>query len=327
MKREFKKFFTRKYILTILPILIIIIILGWNETFFGGNKSDSSVYSDFINGIKPYDTREELEELYDSVFFTTEYPGMEITYNQKKNNFIKSVYGLCLEKNLPYDSVTEMGNFKYTQFHFFSYFCIYMCNFILLSAIIIGSFYQTSDFLNKTAKLVYTSGEKRTKIVARKYCVSLFSLAVIVALIDAIFAFAGLKLSFTGAKYCVIFADGTLYYMNYLSFVTLNIFSHLLMLITVYTFVYYFAALIKNGIIASCAFLSITTILLFLGTSAQESAQAIFTAMFTEGLAAAITFRPISTLKYIALYTPFVLSAAIMATVTNLRLKHSDYSR
>lgn len=74
MKREFKKFFTRKYILIVLPILLLIIILGWNETFFGGNKSDSSVYSDFINGIKPYDTREELEELYDSVFLRPNVP-------------------------------------------------------------------------------------------------------------------------------------------------------------------------------------------------------------------------------------------------------------
>ena len=199
--------------------------------------------------------------------------------------------------------------------------------FILLSSIIIGSFYQTSDFISKTAKLVYTSGKKRTKIIAQKYFVSLLSLAGLVLIFDIIFAILGLRYSFTGAKYFIIYADNGVYAFTYAQYVCLNIVSHLLMLTVIYTFVYYLAALLKNGIITSCSMLAIALLLLFFNQYGEPNAAAIFLSMFTQGIAAAFTFANGDTLNYIALYTPFAVVTLTTAIISNMLIRKSDFSR
>ena len=331
MKSELKRFFTRKYILIVVPILLLIVILGFNQNTFGAKDlgyGSNEVYSDFISGLEPYETQEELQELYDSLSYQApSIPGMVTSNNQDYINFYKTLYGIALQENLPYDSFVIMDNFKYTHFHYFAYYCIYMCMFILLASIIIASFYQTSDFISKTAKLVYTSGEKRTKIIARKYFVSLLSLSSIVLLFDIIFSLLGLRYAFTGAKYFIIYADKSVYAFTYAQYVCLNIVSHLLMLAVIYTFVYYLAALLKNGIITSCAFLAVALLLLFFNQYGESSAQAIFLTMFTQGVGAAFTLGNGDTLNYIALYIPFVVAAIAMAVTSNLLLRKSDYSR
>ena len=330
MKREFRRFFTRKYILIIIPILLLILIPTSTQYFssdLGYGKND--VYSDFISGLEPYETQEELQELIDSCnsYKPSMLPGLNTIDNSEKINFYKMLYGIALQENLPYDSFVMMDNFKYTHFHYFAYYCIYMCMFIVLASIIIASFYQTSDFISKTAKLVYTSGEKRTKIIARKYFVSLISISSIVLLFDVIFSLLGLRYAFTGAKYFIIYADKSVYAFTYAQYVCLNIVSHLLMLAVIYTFVYYLAALLKNGIITSCAFLAVALLLLFFNQYGESSAQAIFLTMFTQGVGAAFTLGNGDTLNYIALYIPFVVAAIAMAVTSNLLLRKSDYSR
>lgn len=329
MKKEFSRFFTRKYILIIIPLLLIILLPSISQYFSSdtAENGNESVYSNFINGLEPYDNQEELQELYDSISQSTvTIPGMNVSESSNKI-YYKTLYSIALQENLPYDSFVDIYNFKYTQFHYYEYYCIFMCMFIVLASIIIGSFYQTSDFISKTAKLVYTSGEKRTKIIARKYFVSLISLASIVMLFDVIFAIVGLKYSFTGAKYFTIFADNDVYLFTFAQYVLLNILSHLLMLTVIYTFVYYLAALLKNGIVTSCALLAIALLLLFFNQYGETSARAIFLSMFTQGFAAACTFAYGDTLAYIALYIPFVVVAIAMAVTSNLILRKSDYSR
>ena len=328
MKREFSRFFTRKYILIIIPILLFIIILGWSHNVFPANDSlRDSPYSDFISGLEVYDTQEELQQLYDKISAPpVAIPGMQASGNSQ-NIFYKTLYSVALRENLPYDSFVQIDNFKYTHFHYYAYFCMYLCMFIVLISIIIGSFYQSSDFISKTAKLVYTSGEKRTKIVARKYFVSLLSLICIVLAIDIIFALTGLKFSFTGAKYAIMYINNSLYTFTYSQYVVCNIINHMLMLILTYTLVYYLSALLKNGIITSCTFLAIALLMIFFNKYGEQSALAVFLSMFTQGLGAVYTFTDPGTFKYLALYIPFIIVPIAVAIISNALIRKSDYSR
>ncbi|MBD5099758.1 MAG: hypothetical protein HDT29_00410 [Clostridiales bacterium] len=155
----------------------------------------------------------------------------------------------------------------------------------------------------------------------------MISLASIVLLFDLIFALTGLKFAFTGAKYAVMYFGEQVFYFTYAQYVCLNIVSHLLMLIVTYTFVYYLAALLKNGIVTSCAFLAIALLLLFFNQYGETSTTAIFISMFSQGIAAACTFSYGDTLAYIALYIPFIVAAITMAVISNFLIKKSDYSR
>ena len=328
MKKEFIRFFTRKYILVLVPIILVLTIFGWSKTFNSNNYNKlDSVYSNFIEGISQYDSYEELQQLYDKLYIpTTNIPNLNTSENESKVLYFKSLYELALKENLPYDSFVEITNFKYTHFHYYSYFCMYMCLFIILTSIIIGAFYQTSDFLNKTAKIIYTSGEKRSKIIFRKYITSILSLTSIVILADTIFAFLGLRYSFTGAKYSVIFVDNTLFKFTYSQFVCFNIFSHIILLCSIYTFVYFLSAIFKNGIITSCSCLAIVLLITFFGNTGEQNIVSIFLAMCTQGIAA-LTFNSIDTMNYIALYLPFILIPIVTAIVSNIIVKKIDYSR
>ena len=162
------------------------------------------------------------------------FPGMT-NYNNGAQ-YISLLYKLSITYQLPYDSLVEFSEeTKYTQFHYLGTFKAPIMIFILLASLLIGGFYQTSDVMNKMSKLIFSSGEKRTKIIDRKYGVSLLVMIALVTVIEIIIALLGLMYRDSGAKYCVLYTGGnSLYVLNYFQYFCLFLTSHLIALTVVY---------------------------------------------------------------------------------------------
>lgn len=328
MKKEFKNFFSKKYILIILPILIALTIFLWYESNLPDDKYTDfifreSAYSNFIDVIKPYDTQEELIRNYERLI-SGSLPG--ISADNKAEKYTKLLYEFSIKKQLPYDSLVEFSEeAKYTQFHYLSKFNTPIIIFILLASLLIGGFYQTSDIMSKMSKLVYSSGEKRSKIIDRKYGASLLIMMGIVAIFDCIVALLGLMYCSSGAKYCVVYLGGeTLYHLNYFQCFCLYLTNHIVALVVTYTFVYYLSVICKNGIIPVCIGLSALIIYFnlpysqFLDMIANDG---FINVLYTRDISCAVN------LSDLCLYIPIMVLSIIPLVISRFTIKRADYSR
>ena len=330
MKREFKNFFSKKYIFIVIAILLCIMSFFWYASIPRADNEDfhfqESVYSDFIEEIKPYDSQEELKAQYEKLNVYA--PGMT-NYNNGAQ-YISLLYKLSITYQLPYDSLVEFSEeTKYTQFHYLGTFKAPIMIFILLASLLIGGFYQTSDVMNKMSKLIFSSGEKRTKIIDRKYGVSLLVMIALVTVIEIIIALLGLMYRDSGAKYCVLYTGGnSLYVLNYFQYFCLFLTSHLIALTVVYTFVYYLSVICKNGILPVCAIFSILLVYVLIQTNLPD--RLFFNMLIRGGFIEALYNRDIANavnLNNLCLYIPIILVPIIVFVISRFTIKRTDYSR
>lgn len=336
MKKEFAMLFKKRYIYLIIPIFFILaFIIVAHFNFIDSAKGESSVYSNYIDGIEIYNTREELQKLYeDALKDLEEYGPGGVKIESEYGNFWEeppadyfvAIYKFLLDNDLPYDSLVEFENIpKYTSFNYYTYYTLFLGYAIVLSCIIIGAFYQTGDVMTKMSKMVYSSGKKRLGIIDAKYGVSLISLLAVTLLSDIIMAIAATSLfPDSGAKYCIMYTGSKLLAMNFFEFFMLNLTSHLLMATLLYTSIYYLSVMLKNGIFTVCAsFVSIILLLVIPMPSSFDT----FIAMWSGYVNVLYMPSYYTEVKNVALIVPYIVGAVAIAVASRFVINKMDYSR
>ncbi|MDE6472156.1 MAG: hypothetical protein K2L52_03930 [Clostridia bacterium] len=341
MKKEFTMLFKKRYpYLIMLAVLAIVFILVGHLSFVSDAKGSSdSVYSDFIDKLEIYNTQEELQVLYNqSLAKLEEYgPGgtkIEVegmTYwESPPPEYFVAIYKFLLDNNLPYDSLVEFENKpKYTPFHYFANYSLYFGYFILISSIIMGALFQTTDVMSKMAKMVYSTGEKRSKIIDAKYGVSMLALIVFTLLADIIMSISAYGLfANSDAKYCIMFTGSNLLTLSFFEFILLNVSSHLLIATLIYTINYYLSVMCKNGIIMLCANFSLVVLLLIIPASESGMFFKTIEIAFLGGFNS-VLYSPqyYTEFKYLLLLIPYALIAVAVALISRPVIKQIDYSR
>lgn len=290
-------------------------------------------YDGFIDEIERYDDKEELQKLYDkSIENPYEGSGLNFGTNEDKQAFIRTVYAFALKYDLPYDSLVKYSSGKeyifHTQFDYFISFSGNMGLFIFLACLVAGCFYQSRELSSKISKLIYTSGVKRSKLIATKYFVSMLIIMAIVFIVDVIMSLLGLPYRNSGAKYCIVFStDYTLYTLNYFQIVLMTLASHLLSVFCMHTFTYFISVILKNGVIPFAAIMCSSLLLLY---AAGSSKAFVMTAMAMNGgfIAFLSQIENYTTdLSNAALYIPILLISIAPALISIPITKKADYSR
>ena len=341
MKKEFTMLFRKRYLylIMLLVLMVVFILVGHLSFISGANGSSESVYSDFINKLDIYNTQEELQGLYSQAISKLEEYGAGghkiehegMTYwESPPPEYFAEIYKFLLDNNLPYDSLVEFDNgFKYTQFHYFTNYSLLFGYFILISSIIMGALFQSTDVMSKMAKMVYSTGEKRRKIIDAKYGVSMIVLLVFTLLADVIMSISAYGLfANSGAKYCIMFTGSKLLTINFFEFVLLNIASHLLIATLIYTINYYLSVMCKNGIIMLCANFALVILLIII--PAPESGLFYKTSeiAFLGGFISVLYLPQYYTeFKYLLLLIPYAVIAVAVVLISRPVIKRMDYSR
>lgn len=335
MKKEFAMLFKKKYIyIIIMAVLMVAIILISHLSFKANASGERNVYSRYIESLEIYNTKEELQQLYnESLAYLEEHgpggvKGSEFAdyWEEPPADYFVAIYKFLLDNDLPYDSLVEFSNTsKYTAFNYYTQYTIFMGYFIILSCIIVGAFYQTGDVMTKMSKMVYSSGKKRLGIIDAKYGVSLISLLAVTLLSDIIMAIAATSLfPDSGAKYCIMYTGSKLLAMNFFEFFMLNLTSHLLMATLLYTSIYYLSVMLKNGIIMLCAaFVAIILILIIPIPFSLLQGLAMWPGYVN------VLYMPsyYTEVKNVALIVPYVVGTVAIAVASRFVIKKMDYSR
>lgn len=339
MKKEFLMLFKKRYpYLIMMTILLVAFILVGHLSFIAmANGESGSVYSDFIK-IEQYNTQEELQKLYEQAVKVLEENGpggkkidMDgmVYWEEPPADYFVAIYKYLLDNNLPYDSFVEFEVVaKYTPFHYFTNYSIYFGYFILLSCLIMGSLFQTSDVMTKMSKMVYSTGKKRSRIIDTKYAVSLIALLAFTLLADIIMGIvASGTFGDSGAKYCIMYSGSKLFTLNFFEFFMMNVASHLIIATLLYTIIYYLSIMCKNGVIMLCAQFVLIILLIII-----EIPSAAFTSFVETALLGgfnAVLYSPsyYTNFKYIALLVPYIVAAIAIPFISRVVIKRVDYSR
>ncbi len=334
MKDEIKSiFYTKKHYLIILAMLLVFAFIWWYFSSIIPPDLDSNYYypyENFIDDIKPYDSQEELVELYEEAkkYLTPDVPGLVIDLDNTNQIFLVTVYSYCIKYNLPYDSLVEYSDeiLQYNQFSYFNSISMQIGLFIFLACLIIGCFYHSRDLSSKIGKLVYTSGEKRNKIIANKYIASMLLIMITVLIADIIISLLALMYSDSGAKYCVIFtSDYVLYTLNYFEIVIMTIASHLLAVFCTYTFSFFISVILKNGVLPFAITMCLSIIVLYTASGTLST----FIAMIMNGgfIECLMQTNHITNINSVLLYIPILLVPIITAIISIPLTKNADFSR
>ncbi len=335
MKKEFAMLFKKKYIyIIIIAVLMVAIMLISHLVYKDNVEGASNVYSNYIETLDIYNTKEELQQLYnDALAYLEEHgPGgiksseFADFWEEPPADYFVAIYKFLLDNDLPYDSLVDFSNIpKYTSFNYYTYYTLFLGYAIVLSCVIIGAFYQTGDVMTKMSKMVYSSGKKRLSIIDAKYGVSLIAILAVILLSDIIMAIAATSLfPDSGAKYCIMYTGSKLLTMNFFEFFMLNLTSHLLMATLLYTSIYYLSVMLKNGIFTVCAsFVSIILLLVIPMPSSFDT----FIAMWSGYVNVLYMPSYYTEVKNVALIVPYVVGAVAIAVASRFVIKKMDYSR
>lgn len=251
MIRELKHQIKIQYL--VLLILMFIALIFFIRSGFVVSEADIDKDYNFIVIIDKYDSIEELQKLYNNNKMlledaTNNIPGMsvggDIGLLEKKD----VLYRYLLKNQLPYDSCVLMtrGNNLNTQFSFLGFVNDPYCVFIYVICMLVGSFAFAKDFNLGTAKLVYTIGQSRTKIVLKKYLVGLIIVTAIASIGFSIFSIIGSYLSKNGVQYALAIVDGQAYGFNYFQCYLLYLSNILIFTVMTYSVIYFISVLICN---------------------------------------------------------------------------------
>ncbi len=336
MRKEFLMLFKRRYIyLIIMAILMIVFILLAHMLFINNAKHFDNVYDDFISDIEIYNSKEELQQLYDGAVEYLEKVGPggtkievdgKVYWEELPADYLVALYGYLLEKDLPYDSLVLFDNdIKYTPFHYFTNYTLCIGYFILVTCILMGSMYQTGEVMTKMSKMVYTSGKKKRNVVNAKYGVSLTALLSFTMFAGVIMAIVSCSaFPNSGAQYCIMYTGNRLLTMNFFGFFMLNVVSHLTIATLIYTSIYYLSVILKNGIIMLCTCFVSFIIMSLVPFSAEFE---LFSGMWSGFIQVLCSQQYYTDMKNIALIVPYAVGAIAIAITSNFVIKRIDYSR
>lgn len=337
MKRELKYiFYTKKHLIIITFLLLAFVFIWWNFISISPSDIDFeryNAYGNFVTDVEIYGDKEELQTLYDNIVKQTpQIPGMISSVNNEKSNFLKAVYSFALKYDLPYDSYTQFTHdaIKYNQFSYFNTFASQMGLFIYIIYIIIGCFYQSMDMRSKIGKLIYTSGEKRNNIIAKKYLFSLSLIIVLVLIVDIFMSLLALIYMDSGVKYCIIYTTtNTLYFLNYFQIVLMTICSHILSVLCIFTLSYYLSLIFKNGVIAFATLMIFSLMGLYCASIADELFTTFFAMLMNGGFVQCLVAQnKYSTdLSSVLLYIPVIILPILTVLISIPFIKIADLSR
>ena len=262
MIKELKHQLSQKYLLLIFVILAYCVLAA----VIGGEGENVS--KDFAMDIREYRSISEIQERYDNLgSHNNSGANMINTYEDvdTKNgiNYYKQLYGFIIDNKLPYDSLTDFQSTtgamleKHTQFHAFGYSSYMIMIFVFFVCCLMGTIVPTIDFTKKTAKLVYTTGESKTKILLRKYFVTLSVIVLFELIVETVSFCISLVYVSSGVQYCYILSGKKILFFNYGQFALIMVLNNLLMCIIQYSIVFYFSFLCKSTIISTASVFSV----------------------------------------------------------------------
>ena len=334
MIKEFKYQIRQKYVLVLIAIFVFCLVAAISMA----NDADVTVDKDFSYDIEKYESIDEIRELYEKLQQEpVEDSSSEIktqSMSEHRKNYYLQLYQYIIDNNLPYDSLVEFndasygGLRKHTQFHAFGFSSYMIMMFMLLSCGLIGSIVPTIDFTRKTAKLVYTSGVSKKKILLNKYAVSLVSLLCLELIIEIITMLIALAFNRNGATYCYILWGNKLGFLNYFQFVIIHILHNSIMCIVIYTIIFFFSFLCKNTIISTVSVFSIMLANAMLTIRFKEYwAERLFY-MPNEGLLSCLSQNEyMSEPTYLLLIFVYVAIACVLCVGALEATKKFDFSR
>lgn len=334
IKKEYIHFFTRKYLLFLLPVLIFVLISGY-MTFKNSGGNDESMYSHFSEYVDFYENREELQAQYD--YYLQLYKSQEavsdddIAIGNNKDMLYKrvSILKFCLDNNLQFDQVIDGANVftngKYTTFNYLYSYTIAFVVFAIFACILLGSCYQTADTYKKTSIFVYTTGEKRNKIIDRKFLVSLSMLVGFSLIYYILVALFGLQFLKYSPKHLLYFLGEKLFDINYFEFFLIVLSSQTIMLVLTYTFIYYFAVAVKNPIIGLCTMFLLFAVSVFMTSILNKDICALKD--FLQAGYIMLFNAEVYEIKYCLYFIPLIVAVIAMIVISKVISKKADYSR
>ncbi len=268
MLKEFKYQIRQKYLLLLLIALAYCVFAGCMMA----RDAEGNVNRDFSYDIENYASIEEVRAQYEDLQIPKEANSSQIVMEElpeSGKNYYSQLYKYIIDNELPYDSLVEFddasysGLRKHTHFHLFGMSAYFIMLFMVFGGGLVGSIVPTIDFNRKTAKLVYSSGVNKKRVLLRKYAVSLVGLLGLELIMEIIVMLLSLIYVKSGVQYCYILWGSKLYFFNFMQFAMIHVLHNMIMCIVFYTIIFFFSFLCKNAIISS---ISVFT-LLFLNAS------------------------------------------------------------
>ena len=332
MKKEFKFFVRQKYLLIITILFAFCLVAAISMAL----DNTENVTTDFCYEIEKYNNIEEIIERFEKIQKPDDQDYIIKTEPRTENEikYYTQLYNHIIDNNLPYDSLVEFedasyGAFrKHTSFHLFGLSAYMIMMLIVFCGCLIGSIYPTIDFTKKTAKLVYTSGDSKIKILFRKYLVSLSALLSLELLLEIVMSVVSLAYINSGASECYILIEDKLYFLNYIQFVLLHIAHNIMMCVVFYTIIFFFSFLCKSTIVSTISVFSLLLLNTMITIRFKQIWMEIVYNMPTSGLFGCLISENYCTnAKYMLLMLVYVFIAIVLCATSLFALKKYDYSR
>lgn len=264
--KHVKYFFTRKYLLFLLPLIIGIVISGYMLVREGGSYlDDGKAASGFVPETEEYSSVEELEALLNKTRQTIATMDKE---DEKYENFrIKLAWYEYLYSNkIEYDEIASYnGSRKFGKFSMLDNFSEPVFILVYLSSIIIGALLITFDFQIGTAKLVYSSGESKLKILFSRYAISVASLTAVILIIEVVYVSIAGKAG--GVSEIGLMSDYTIKAYSFGEYAAISVLSVIVNFWIIYTVVYFACAVFHNSVIPICGAMLAFVFIMFLRNS------------------------------------------------------------
>ena len=332
MLKEFKHVFSQKYLLILIVFFVFCVVAAISMA--NDVAEDKNV--NFCYDVEKYENIQEIRARYEKLDKEKDknalYQSKELSEDYK--NYYKQLYSIIIENNLPYDSLVEFqdatysGMRKNTHFHLYGMSAFLIMIFMLYSSFLIGSVVPTIDFTKKTAKLVYTTGEKKDRILMKKYIVSLGGLLISEIALELLAALFSQAYSGCGVEYCFWLVGRNIILMNFGQFMLLHIAHNALWLVLTYTIVYYFSFLCKNTIIASLSVFSMLLLNSLITIRFKHEWAEILYNMPTAGLFGCyVGAEGIADYKYMLFGFIYLALSLILFAASMYAVKKFDFSR
>lgn len=249
--KHVKYFFTRKYLLLLLPVVVYMVISGYMIATDGkGYFDDGQAVSHFVPETQEYSSMEELGALLENTRNKLRWTD-ENDDNYELLRIRLAWYEYLYENEIGYDEIASFnGARKFSKFSIFNNFSEPVFLFVFIASVFIGALLLTWDFQTDTAKLVYSSGESKLKVLFLRYGISLAALTVATIVIMIIYAIVANGLD--GVSEIGLMSEYKIYSFSFGEYATISTLSTLLNLWLVYTTVYFASAAFHNSVIPLC---------------------------------------------------------------------------
>lgn len=264
--KHVKYFFTRKYLLFLLPVIIGIAISGYMMVT-DGEFYDNNIYtvSHFVPEIQEYSSMEELESLLEKTRFEISFLGKDD--EEYEDKLIKLLwYEYLYSTGTEYDTIASYeGSRKFTKFSMFDNFSEPVFILVYFMSVIAGALLITWDFQASTAKLIYSSGENRLKVLFSRYGISLAAFSALIIVIETVYALIASGVG--GPSEIGLMAQFRINVFSFGEYAIISMLSVILNFWIVYTAAYFASAAFHNCVIPLCGAMIVFVFIMFIRNS------------------------------------------------------------